>query len=215
MQTSGFIEVKNTTVEVHEWDKYNSGLITSWANGRKGGRPRKPTGNPRVTHGEPGANPAVTDREDGIEKMEKKDVTVARSASPPRARDILFDALAESCGRDPRQMTKADCQACAVALAQIRGVAPNLTPEEIRSRSAQYRKVMPQGSVMTPHALAKNWAACGGFKAPANPAALDGPEGWRDTLRRLYQMDAPYDGSWATLAESARRDVLAGKRLAS
>lgn len=210
MQTAGFIEVKNTTVEVHEWDKYNSGLITSWSNGKKGGRPKKPTGIPRATHGKPGDNPGVTDREDGIEKMDN----AAQPAKPARARDELFDALAESCGRDPKQMTKPDCQACAVALAQIKGVASDLTADEIRRRAARYAKVMPQGSRVTPHALAKNWAICGDYRAPSLPLTvpLEGPKGWRDTLRAIYP-DHAFEGNWSTLPASRQAEVIAGRRL--
>jgi len=84
MQTAGFILVKNTTVEVHQWDEYNAGLITSWNNGKKGGRPKKPASNPRDTHGQPKANPDVTDREDGIDKIEKRE-----NGSPPSQKEWL------------------------------------------------------------------------------------------------------------------------------
>lgn len=71
MQSARFIVVKNQTLEVHQWDKYNAGLITSWKNGRKGGRPSKPTGYPRDTHGQPETNPLKTDREDSIDGINK------------------------------------------------------------------------------------------------------------------------------------------------
>jgi hypothetical protein len=63
----------------------NAGLIASWSNGGKGGRPKKPTGNPQKTHGLPTGYPqvnpepnqvnpqlthGVTDREEKIEKIE-------------------------------------------------------------------------------------------------------------------------------------------------
>lgn len=73
MQNSGFIRVKNGVVVVHQWDEYNAGLLTSWENGRKGGRPKKPTGNPRDTRGQPEANPLKTDREDRLDRDDKMD----------------------------------------------------------------------------------------------------------------------------------------------
>lgn len=58
---SGFIEMTSTGMIAHGWREKNSTMITAWANGAKGGRPKKPMGshgltqkNPRVikeTHG--------------------------------------------------------------------------------------------------------------------------------------------------------------------
>jgi len=74
MQTAGFIVIKNGTVVAHQWDEYNSSLISSWENGSKGGRPAKNKGTrqkPKETHGLTGNNPAVTDREEKIEKIDE------------------------------------------------------------------------------------------------------------------------------------------------
>lgn len=70
MQTAQFIIVKGTTVEVHQWNDYNSGLIRSWENGKKGGRPKKTQEKPRETHGLRRVNLDVTDRVDKIDKIE-------------------------------------------------------------------------------------------------------------------------------------------------
>jgi len=79
LQTAGFIAVKKQSVEVHEWDKYNSGLLTSWKNGSKGGRPKKtrekPGDNPRETQRKPKPNPDETDREDREDGIDKKNNT--------------------------------------------------------------------------------------------------------------------------------------------
>jgi len=40
---------------VHDWDNVNASLIASWRNGARGGR-RKPTGNPRITQGQPASS---------------------------------------------------------------------------------------------------------------------------------------------------------------
>lgn len=76
MQSAGFIRVKNDTVIVHEWDDYNASLIKNWENGKKGGRPRKPNGNPKrdwVNPEKTQTHSGVTDREDKIEKIDEID----------------------------------------------------------------------------------------------------------------------------------------------
>jgi len=73
LQTFGRIE--DGCFVAHQWDEVNSSLIASWSNGGKGGRPKKPTDNPRVNPELNQVNPqithGVTDREDREEKTEK------------------------------------------------------------------------------------------------------------------------------------------------
>jgi hypothetical protein len=73
LQTFGRIE--DGCFVAHQWDEVNSSLIASWSNGGKGGRPKKPTDNPRVNPEPNQVNPqlthGVTDREDREEKTEK------------------------------------------------------------------------------------------------------------------------------------------------
>lgn len=72
MKISGFIVEKSGCVVVHQWEEYNAGLLSSWNNGKKGGRPSKPTGNPRDTQRKPTANPDQT-RSKPIDKIDKID----------------------------------------------------------------------------------------------------------------------------------------------
>jgi len=54
LEECGFIRVnpeEATGFIVHDWDNVNASLIASWRNGARGGR--KPTGYPKVTHGQP------------------------------------------------------------------------------------------------------------------------------------------------------------------
>ena len=148
MQTSGFILVKNELVEVHEWDKYNSGLVTSWVNGKKGGRPKKPTGNPRVTRSKPGANPDVTDREDREDKIES-------IAAAPRPRNLLIDALATFEGIPLVEIGKSGPR-LGTALAAIKAATPSVTPDEITRRGANLRTNMPDVT-HSASSLAKWW----------------------------------------------------------
>lgn len=73
MQT--FCRHEDGYLVAHEWDEVNASLIAAWSNGGKGGRPKKPTGNPRVNPESNPVNPrlthGVTDREDREDKTEK------------------------------------------------------------------------------------------------------------------------------------------------
>lgn len=70
-----FCRVEDGYLIAHQWDEVNASLIAAWSNGGKGGRPKKPTGNPRVNPEPNQVNPqlthGVTDREDREEKIEK------------------------------------------------------------------------------------------------------------------------------------------------
>lgn len=83
MQT--FCRLEDGHLVAHQWDEVNASLIAAWSNGGKGGRPKKPTGNPRVN---PELNPVnpqlthgVTDREDREDREEK-----TKADKPPRVR---------------------------------------------------------------------------------------------------------------------------------
>jgi hypothetical protein len=77
-----------------------------------------------------------------------------------KARKVLIDALAACGGADPLQVVASAWSGIGKALADIKGVCPQVTPEEIARRSANYRTHMSADTILTPHALAKNWALC-------------------------------------------------------
>jgi hypothetical protein len=77
-----------------------------------------------------------------------------------RARKVLIDALAACGGADPLQIVASAWSGIGKALADIKGVCPQVTPEEIARRSANYRTHMSADTILTPHALSKNWALC-------------------------------------------------------
>lgn len=61
---AGFVTMSQCgRLDVLGWDDYNAKLISNWGNGVKGGRPKKPNGNPTETQGEPTDNPPGTHSE--------------------------------------------------------------------------------------------------------------------------------------------------------
>ena len=83
-----FCRVEDGYLIAHQWDEVNASLIAAWSNGGKGGRPKKPTGNPRVNPEPNPVNPrlthGVTDREDREDREEKTEKTQADK--PPSTR---------------------------------------------------------------------------------------------------------------------------------
>ena len=91
----GFISRDGPSVTVCGWDEHNSSLVAAWENGKRGGRPRKPSGNqnetqekpsgnPSKTQHKPSQNPAETDREEK-RREEKKGEDGGNSDVPPPA----------------------------------------------------------------------------------------------------------------------------------
>lgn len=264
MQEAGFIRVKGQMVTVHQWDAYNSSLVTAWSNGRKGGRPKKktekPTGkpedNPQVTvrggdkigldrigedrninlapaapsianeyelRARPKGEPTQTDSQlpdllesDQSERLEP-DQTNSRKGTPlevphkkvlapgkpARARDPLFDALAEACGNDLTQMPTKARRACGVALAEIRAVMPGLEPAEIKRRALAYTRKY-RDAALTPHALAAHWAEFSPPRLQPAPVVLPTPEpvDWEERLPdEDDDLKAFGRGSWQSIPQ--------------
>lgn len=58
---AGFIERNGDSITVVGWADKNASLLAAWANGAKGGRPKKEQNqNPAETHGKPSGNPSLT-----------------------------------------------------------------------------------------------------------------------------------------------------------
>lgn len=75
-----------------------------------------------------------------------------------KARNALFDVLAETQGSDPKALTKREATKVGVALAEIRTASPGVTVEEIRLRAKNYRHKFP--GTYTANALASHWSEC-------------------------------------------------------
>lgn len=117
-----------------------------------GANPEAPEGR---TKGELGATKQKDRRTAGSESN-----TERGSAKPEQARprNLLFDVLAEATGNRVSEMVGRPAAACGTALASIRKATPDVTPEEIRRRAANYRTHFD--AALTPSALANQWAKC-------------------------------------------------------
>jgi hypothetical protein len=80
-------------------------------------------------------------------------------AKTPRPRNMLMDALAE-CDGDPLQIPSSAWGRIAKALAEIKAVCPDVTPEEIKRRAANYKTHFGANISLTSTALVKHWAKC-------------------------------------------------------
>lgn len=80
-------------------------------------------------------------------------------AKPPRERNLVLDSLAAVDGSDPLQVTKGAWSGIARALSDIKAVTPDVTPDEISRRAANYR-LHHRDATISPLALAKHWAKC-------------------------------------------------------
>jgi hypothetical protein len=92
----------------------------------------------------------------------------------PRERNELIDAMVAVDGSNPLEVTGNAWGRAGIALQQIREVSPDVTPDDIRKRAANYRLHFPKAAC-TPTGIATHWAAC------ANPPR-DGPPNGKPTM---------------------------------
>lgn len=108
-------------------------------------------------------------------------------------RDPLFDTLATACGMNLKEITKTMGQAVGRAIAAIRTVTPDVTPEEITLRVNAYKRKNPTWTVSA-DSIAKWWPTLGTGRATAKAAETDPkikngePVGWQAFLQS--QIDA-------------------------
>lgn len=156
--------------------------------------PGTPAGSPVIPASSPAEGKGMEGREipsaaggggGGAEKPPKR----------PRERNPLFDALASECGHDPNALSKDEGSMIAKALNGIREGCPSLTPEEIKLRAGNYRKMWPNAS-LTPTALSKHWSRCGAQQqalALSTETAKEPTESdlitERDRILKLIQMN--------------------------
>ena len=188
-----FLVIEGDTVTAHDWDNVNASLISSWENGKKGGRPKASQSTPPKPKENPPVNPPktdrVSDREDREEKIEKTTTPDKPANEPthkgkkprkerkPVERNPVLDALVESCGGEIATTTRSAWVQAATALRDIKEVSPEVTPDDIKAKAAAYRKAHPEWD-LTPLALSKHW---GSLSERKQGSFLDGLD-WRQAL---------------------------------
>lgn len=223
MQSAGFVRVKNKVLSVHEWEHYNASLVKNWENGKKGGRPKKPSGNPnakRVNPAETQTRNGVTDRED---KIEKKNTPLPPAAADfeadstePRSRQTYPPALAAS-----PEFVRCWEQEWLPYLTQRKdGRMPAIMTVE-RHLGTCLRLGPAKAVLALRSAIEKEWAAPDeNPRQPAQGASRGNgidpdqePEGWKAYWRETYPPedcpDAPRyeDGMWMEIRRDHRREI--------
>ena len=122
---------------------------------RINGAKRKPSRSQAQPKQKPSRNPTEWNGKEGNGIGMEGNQIAANAA--PRARNPVMDALATVGGGKPEEVTQ--WGPAVAARAEILAVTPDLTPDEIRRRAANYRTHF-DGAALTPTALAKHWAVC-------------------------------------------------------
>ena len=113
------------------------------------------------------------------------DTTQAATRIDKRSQTELFNALCMACGINPLECPSGMKKTISVALADIRSVTPNLTPDEIARRARAY-KSKHRDWPLTAMSLAKWWGEFG--QDPAKTFAARSsmePDGWKEVVPDL------------------------------
>ena len=139
-------------------------------------------------------------------KDKDKDKDKDSEAPQVRPRNPLFDALAEATGSNLDQLTKPAGATIGKALADIKAVSADLTPEDIRHRAAEYHRRHPDWALTAP-ALAKHWAE---FSPPPKREIPPEPVNWRGILGDHFPNSAYLDETrdWSHIPEGTRQSIL-------
>lgn len=134
-----------------------------------------------ISHAYPMPIPSITHanglrysrgRGNSIGKEEVQEKPSGKEAPKPRPRNLLMDALATESGIALNEIGAAVAKRLNACLTTIKQSTPELSPDEIHRRAANYRSLHPEWD-FTPEALTKYWSSCGNgaqtvFRLPSN-----------------------------------------------
>ena len=131
-----------------------------------------------------------------------------------RQQTELFNALCLACGINPLETTSAMKKTVAVAIADIRTVTPNVTPDEIASRARTYKN-KHRDWPLTPMALTKHWGECGYGDVAKTYTAQQSiePQGWKEVVPDMMDGAAPasigylISQGWPSLSSSLQSAI--------
>lgn len=139
-----------------------------------------------------------------------------KPAAAPRARNQLWDALALSTGqRNLSEVGRVAGKAVGVALADIKEVSPDVTPDEIYRRAGLYKSRHPTWTLSAP-ALAKHWAEFSLLseedrtRAARNDVYQE-PKEWNAAAHQVYGVHADdlIARGWFEIDTTYRKAILA------
>jgi len=131
----------------------------------------------------------------------------------PRPRNELVDALVSATGGEPLAATQTALKAAGVALAEIKTVCPELTPQLIDRAAKAYTRAHRDWP-LTPHALAKNWHTLGAATTEPKADPLDPyrapPPNWRRVMTRVMGLTEGVldDRRWEDMDTAYRKETL-------
>ena len=131
-----------------------------------------------------------------------------------RQQTELFNALCLACGINPLETTSAMKKTVAVAIADIRTVTPNVTPDEIAARARTYKN-KHRDWPLTPMSLTKHWGECGHGDIAKTYSAQQSvePQGWQQVVPDMMDGAAPasigylISQGWPSLSSSLQSAI--------
>ena len=115
-----------------------------------------------VASGSPASLPAEAHFRSEPSENRKEEPLAAAPPKTPANKDELFEAVAEACGIDWRNLTSSGRGPLNRAVKELKEIGANA--DQVARRAAAYRKKYPEAA-LTPMALTKHWAGLAPLKA--------------------------------------------------
>jgi hypothetical protein len=228
MKNCGFIRVKSDLVTVHEWDKYNASLVSSWRNGKKGGRKKKPAGSDRVNPDQTAGLPtggAIREEKIREEKIHTPatgavapGVLISAESSDSKPADLILDSTTpqEIYAAYPR---KIDPKAAQRAILKAMRLKP---AKYLLERTTAYAVAMRGTEVQfIPHPATwfnrerydqpeASWNPTGQRVTAPQKAENPEPRDWRNRMRQHYPNATILDDSrsWQSLPRFSQESII-------
>jgi hypothetical protein len=126
----------------------------------------------------------------------------------PRPRNPLVDGIMTACFEDPLLATDSALRTAAVAVAAIKRVCPDVTPEELARAAKKYKQKNPLWT-LSPAALSNHWHE---VHSRATPVRVNdpyvAPANWQALARRVWGNGIELPENWLDISILNRTDLL-------